>query len=278
MSQITASQVDIEFVHQPASGPRKNMSMLFVPGLYHGAWAFSDGLMPFFAKKGFDVYSYSPRGHGKSAGRDLVANARFDDFLADLCQAASRISGPLVLVGHSMGGMLVERYLEFNEAAGAILLCGPSGQDLKDTSFTVLENFFWPTLKFVLTGNPDHLYHDRRSCRGLLFGGEHSENVDKALDHICSQPQSRKVMKDLMVFKAGPAKAACPTLLIGAEADISIPEGSLENRAKNRWYDCKMYEGRPHEIFITQGWEEVAEDMGHWLNAKFGKKSSTKAA
>jgi len=257
--------MELEIVKQTGQEPRKNITLLFVPGLYQGAWAFADNLMPFFAARGFDVCAYSPRGHGASSGHEDAWKLHFDNFFEDLQTVARSLRGPVVLVGHSMGGMLVEKYLENDSAFAAVLLCTPDGRDLRATRFTVLRRYFWPTLKFALTGNPDYLYHDRESCRDLLFAGDRSSATDKALARIAAQDGSHSVMKELMKFSARPQRVTTPVLMISTETDLSLPPDSLRARAAQKNYALKMYPHGSHQIFMTSGWQSIADDIDGWL-------------
>src|SRR4029453_15625012 len=69
---------------------------------HFGAW---------FARRGLAVHGYDQRGHGRSEGPRCHVD-RFGDYLDDLdrlleCVRAEHPGPPLVLVGHSMGGLVV---------------------------------------------------------------------------------------------------------------------------------------------------------------------------
>jgi alpha-beta hydrolase superfamily lysophospholipase len=72
---------------------------------------------------GWDVVAYDQRGHGRSGGDHGVLN-REDDFLHDLSAVIDTVRDchanlPLALVGHSLGGLIVARFVA--------ALCDPSG-------------------------------------------------------------------------------------------------------------------------------------------------------
>ncbi len=81
----------------------------------------------YFAERGFAVLALDYRGHGRSDGPRVHVN-RFDDFVGDLALLRTKAlrdhpSLPLLLVGHSQGGLIVIRSaLQAPEAlAGAIV-------------------------------------------------------------------------------------------------------------------------------------------------------------
>ncbi|MCW8137725.1 MAG: lysophospholipase [Planctomycetota bacterium] len=68
-----------------------------------------------FAARGCEAYALDLRGHGRSGGRRTFVR-RWGDFLDDveayLLHVAAHGEGPLFLVGHSMGGLVVARTLQ----------------------------------------------------------------------------------------------------------------------------------------------------------------------
>jgi alpha-beta hydrolase superfamily lysophospholipase len=261
-----ASGTGIEIIKHEARSDKKPMAVLFVHGLYHGAWAFKDTLLPFFAGHGYDAFAMSLRGHGNSAGREQVKKARMGDYYEDLCQAIKSVGRPVVLIGHSLGGMLVQKYLENHSAPGVVFVCTPSAKDMKATTVLVLKAFPWPMLKFIFTSNPDHLYHCRDFSGQVLFGGDTSPLAERTLQRLMEQPESNKIMKELLAFKARPPSQRIPTLIIGGQADVSILPGSYEECARTYCGEVKIYPARSHELLFVPGWQTIATDIVNWMN------------
>lgn len=62
------------------------------------------------------------RGHGGSPGRERLRRTRVRDLVADVESVVAGFPEPPVLVGHSLGGFVVQKYLETHTAVGAVLL------------------------------------------------------------------------------------------------------------------------------------------------------------
>ncbi|MDR0819022.1 MAG: alpha/beta hydrolase [Oscillospiraceae bacterium] len=100
--------------------------LVFVHGMCGGAWIW-DNFVEYFSSEGFPCFALSLRGHGGSGGAGLFRTHlhSFNDYVRDLEIALSGLSGRKpVLIGHSMGGAIIQRYIELhpNDASGAVLL------------------------------------------------------------------------------------------------------------------------------------------------------------
>ena len=271
--KIPASTIDLEFNSRLAEEPRREISLLFVHGIYHGAWAFDENLVPYFSQRGYDCFSYSWRAHGKSSGQDKIKSISFDDYLSDLRQAINKINrdrkNPLILIGHSAGASLIQKHLESEEATGAVLMASTSAKALKEGRAKLAAKFFWPILKLAVTGNPDHLYHDAKACREILFNGDNSELTNKALGRLLMQPESHRMIKDLFEVEIGKPKKNLPTLVIGAGQDLGCPKSAIDEIAERYVGSVAIFDDAAHELFLMPGWERVAEKIESWLKGAF---------
>ena len=60
--------------------------------------------------------------HGGSAAPGSLRWTRHHDFVADIAEVAEGFERPPVLIGHSMGGYLVQKYMENHEVSAAVLV------------------------------------------------------------------------------------------------------------------------------------------------------------
>ena len=99
-------------LHVECKGPARGPTVVIEAGLSqftaHGSYGAAQDSIAAFAR----VCTYDRAGLGWSdpATTERTHDAMVDDLRALL--AATRIRGPLVLVGHSMGGLLVRRYVQ----------------------------------------------------------------------------------------------------------------------------------------------------------------------
>lgn len=94
----------------PAGAPRAAMVLVHGIGEHSGRYEHVGGT---FAESGIDVLAFDQRGFGATEGRRAYVKA-FDNFLADLAPllADRRALGvPVILMGHSLGGLISTSYL-----------------------------------------------------------------------------------------------------------------------------------------------------------------------
>ena len=111
--------------------------LLFVHGMFHAAWCWAEHFLPFFAQHGYTAHALSLRGHGGSEGRERLRWTPLASYVADVAQAVEQLERPPILVGHSMGGLVVQKYLESHEVPAAVLLGSPSPQGLLRASLRI---------------------------------------------------------------------------------------------------------------------------------------------
>ncbi|MEH3142372.1 MAG: alpha/beta fold hydrolase [Mycobacterium kyogaense] len=103
--------------------------LLFVHGAWHAAWCWDEHFLGWFADRGYRALALSLRGHGASGTDKPLNDCTFDDFEADVAAVAGDLGTPPVLIGHSMGGFVVQKYLETHDAPAAVLMASmpPAG-------------------------------------------------------------------------------------------------------------------------------------------------------
>jgi pimeloyl-ACP methyl ester carboxylesterase len=111
--------------------------LLFIHGMLHAAWCWDVHFLDYFAQHGYAAYAVNLRGHGNSAGREKLRWTRIADYVEDVANALQQLSSPPILIGHSMGGFVIQKYLEDHIAPAAVLLSSPSPTGLLPTALRI---------------------------------------------------------------------------------------------------------------------------------------------
>src|SRR6478735_2105335 len=94
--------------------------LVFVHGAVHAAWCWDEHFLDYFADNGYRCIAFSLRGHGGSSLGEKALNAcSIADYVDDMRAVINQLPLHPVLVGHSMGGFIVQKYLESASAPAA---------------------------------------------------------------------------------------------------------------------------------------------------------------
>ncbi|MCR9073124.1 MAG: alpha/beta hydrolase [Alphaproteobacteria bacterium] len=96
--------------------------VLLVHGAYHGAWCW-DRWLQRHAEGGRRVHALDLRGHGGLEPDAAFVTAGVADMVQDVVLAIDAIEGRPVLVGHSLGGLIVTLAALQRDIAGLLLVC-----------------------------------------------------------------------------------------------------------------------------------------------------------
>jgi alpha-beta hydrolase superfamily lysophospholipase len=231
-------------------------------------------------RAGWHVLGYDQRGHGLSEGA-RGALTMPDDLLVDLARcidlARAAQPGPLVLLGHSMGGLIAARFVAeglsteperapWYREVDALVLSSPA----LDLGMNPVQKLLLATLGTLAPSLPvgnglkpawisrdpavvaayrdDPLVHDRvtpRLVRFLVDGGE--------------------------LARQRAASWTLPTLLVYAGADRCVaPAGSaaFAAAAPPSVVRTRRFDGLFHEIFNEPEREQVLAELTGWFNEK----------
>lgn len=84
-------------------------TFLLVHGAWHGAWCW-DKVIPMLQSNGHQAIAIDLPGHGQDMAR--TSDISLDDYVNTVMRAAYNQNGPVVLVGHSMAGMVISQAAE----------------------------------------------------------------------------------------------------------------------------------------------------------------------
>lgn len=87
--------MQLQVIIQEPSGNARPTPILFVHGMWHGAWCWSEHFLPYFTQHGYSSHAVSLRGHGDSEGCDRLRWTHLADYVSDVAQVAEGLERPL---------------------------------------------------------------------------------------------------------------------------------------------------------------------------------------
>lgn len=240
--------------------------LLFVHGMWHGAWCWDEFFLPFFADNGYHVAALSLRGHAGSEGK--IAGSTIADYLSDVEQVAKAFDTPPVVIGHSMGGFLTQKYLERNDAPAAVLLASNPHFGLFPTFLRLVVERPLVVLKALTQLRMRPVVETPEAARWALF----SENMPKKrlLKYYKKlNDESFRMFIDLLGLSlAHPKKVKTPLLILGAENDNAITPGQVHVTARAYGVTAEIFPNMAHDMMLEPDWESVARRILDWLKEK----------
>lgn len=257
----------LEIVQRSPSAGARNIPLLFVHGAFVGAWCWDEYFLPWFAEQGYDARAVSLRGHGGSPVQGPLDLAGLDDYVADTLLAAGRFDSPPILIGHSMGAVVVQRAARRCGAPAMVLMAPVPPHGLAGSLLTLATRD--PPLFLAL--NAMQLGNGRdapglRRVRDYLFSQTVSE-PDARRHLLRMQRESQRALSDL----AWPQhlwmrqSVGLPTLVLGAEHDAFFPAGALEEAARFHGASPRVFPDMAHAMMLEPEWLRVAVAIRTWL-------------
>ena len=265
-------------VHKPknkASSKTSLPPLLFVHGAFTSAWCWEEFYLPFFAAAGFEAHAISLSGHGESRGREHLDSMSISDYVNDVREIAEAMPVEPILIGHSMGGFVVQKYLEQHVAPGAVLLCSVPPQGLMSAAMDLMMSRpnMLLELNGMLTGSSDGM----ASLRDAMFAQPMSvEHMTRIYRH--AQAESHRALWDMTLLNLPQVSLVkrTPLLVLGAALDQLIPKSSVEMSARSYGVEAEIFAGLGHAVMLEQGWQKPADRILSWLK-ELGFAAKTKS-
>ncbi|MEE8491745.1 MAG: lysophospholipase [Acidimicrobiia bacterium] len=224
------------------------------------------------AARGYATYSYDHRGHGESSGPSMhVDNWReyVDDLEDRFSAVAVALKLPMVLYGHSLGGLIALDYcLSTSELMPDLLvLSGPA----LEANVAGWKKMLAPVLARIMP----------RALLPLDLEGEQLSRDPRVGEAYSNDPLV--ATKATARFGAETLKAQArvaeripmltiPTLLLAGGSDTIIPPQSSLALAEVAVVERRLYPNLRHEIHNEPEGPEVVSDIADWIDAQLEKR------
>ena len=246
----------------PQGKPRAHIVLVHGLAEHSGRYERTGTLL---ADAGFYVRAFDLLGAGGSGGRRWHTDewSRYHDQVQSHLEWARSRGGPIVLMGHSLGGAICLGYLiDERPQPDLAILSAPalSGGSSWQRPLASILGRLTPKLTIPNPVNGEHLSRDPNVAEAYFadplvitkstcgFGSAAFEEIDRLVEEH--------------------HRLAVPTLVIHGGEDVLVPTRSSEILAELPNVDRKVYEGLRHETLNEPEGPEVVADIVSWLNEK----------
>lgn len=260
----------LEVISRPAAERRQPHPLLFVHGAWHGAWCWDEHFLSHFASLGWDAHALSLRGHAGSSGREGLRRHRIKDYVADVGAVVADLGTDTVVIGHSMGGLVVSKYLELYPApAGALLAAVPLRGVLPLTLRVARRH---PAL-FARANATMSLYPlvgTTELVREMFFSSDLPDDLVRDYQARLGDESYLGYLDMLAFALPRPSRVRSPLLVVGGEDDAMFTVAQV--RATGAAYDARtvILPGVAHDVMLDTRWRSVADTLADWLEDTLG--------
>jgi pimeloyl-ACP methyl ester carboxylesterase len=265
---MKSSPMKLEVVTRWSAEPGSRPPVLCVHGAWSGAWMWDEHFLRFFAERGYDAHALSLRGHGGSPLAGPLRSVRLRDYVDDVALVAASLPRPPVVVGHSMGGAIVQRYLDDHDVAGAALLCSVPPGGTRRSSLRVARHHPAAFLRAHLSLNPYALVAELKTAHHLISSPTMPLDRFRPYHARLRQDSTRAFLEMLVPRHPRGPRSARPVLVLGAAQDFLFDERDVRDTAAAYGTTPEMVPGVGHTVMLEPAWAEVAGRVADWMDAK----------
>ena len=236
----------------------------------------------FFFQGVFLLCPESPGGHGGSEGIEKLHSFSLNDYMDDVLEVMRHLKEKPVLIGHSMGGAVVQKvvYAHPDTIKMAILLASVPPQGLLKDLLRIYLTSFRERFETLL-------FNRRRTSVDWLSQLLFSDNLTKEEINESAkllQPESRRAIGDLLrrvvpvptdslwadLTGGRPQETnrppQVPMLVLGSKKDAFFPEKTVRSTGKAYQTQPIIFFDLCHDMMLDPEWGRVADAMDAFLS------------
>jgi pimeloyl-ACP methyl ester carboxylesterase len=252
---------------------KETQTIMFVHGMYMTSLCW-ENWSAFFRAKGYTCIAPDWPGRDKTVQAlrkpdPQLGNLSLKAVIDHFAGKAKSLGEKPIIIGHSMGGLVVQILLQQDLAAAGVAIDSAPPMGVFTTQWPFLKSN-WPHINpFVSKSEPIVMSFERfqYTFANSMTLQEQRDAYDKYV-----VPESRRVPADSLTSLARIdfKKPHAPLLLIAGSNDHQIPS-SLNKTNYAKYADrgsvtsFKEFAGRTHFIIGQKDWEEIAGYVAGWL-------------
>lgn len=236
-------------------------AVLFAHGMWHAGWAWENWL-GHFAARGYAAHAVDLRGHGNSEGD--WQTARLTDHVDDVRRAVAALPEPPVLVGHSLGGLLVQHLLAAATYPAAIVVASVPGRyppsviarEAARAPFAAAASALRRDLRAYVATTAD-------ARRTLFTHATPDDIVHRTWQRLTGA--SPRLVREMLITKPPPPAGATPTLVLAGGRDPLFGARMQDRLARRIGAELTEIAGCGHDIPLDTQWRDAARISVDWL-------------
>ncbi len=256
----------IEHLVSRPTGDPKPRPVLLLPGAWHGAWCY-DLWRDDFAAHGYETHAISWPGQGQSSRCKPLHRYSLEDYVNIVADIIEQITPSPFVVGHSMGGFVLQRYLQHRQLPGAVLLASVPRRGILPMCWRLLLGQPLGFLSGVITGQNHHWFETPELVARYLLTGEGTPQYSP--EAVCARlvNESMRVGVRLLLGLGGdPRQVMTPLLIVAGEYDALFTVSEQQRMALAYGAEFRLIKRQGHDLMLERDWQQVAQMIRDWLD------------
>jgi alpha-beta hydrolase superfamily lysophospholipase len=172
------------------------------------------------------------------------------------------------VIGHSLGGFVVQKYLENHDAPAGVLLSSPPPSGMLRPALRIARRRPLVFAKTNLTLSLAPVIGTPELAREAFFSADLPDEELRAYWKRM-QDESYMAFLDMVALDLPkPGKVKAPLLVLGAARDRMLLPGEIEATARAYHTRAQIIPGVAHSSMLETRWETVAERIHAWLDER----------
>jgi len=249
-----------------------NNILFMIHGMMVAPWCWKN-YKHYFTEKNYRCITPTLRHHDMDPNDvpdPRLGETGLQDYITDLEKHIKDLDEPPILMGHSMGGLLVQILAAKGYARAAVLITPAPPRGVNALRFSVLRSFSGVMMNWGFWRRPFRFSFEKAVYSTM---------------HLMPREDQKKIYGKL-VYESGRAafqigfwfldrtrasrveyeKVNCPVLVIAGKKDRITPAEVVKNTAAkypNSTY--KQFDDHAHWVLMEPGWQDIADFIAGWL-------------
>lgn len=219
--------------------------VLFVHGAWHGPWCW-ESWMDSLYDEGFSSYAVELPGHGQPGSPKRIWN-RLSHYVAAVEAALDELDDEVIVVGHSMGGLVTQLVLERRDVAQAVLVASVPRRGALRSAIRVVAADFGNAMAMFPLGTMWTIVRTPEQVRRWFFSADSAE-ADVVEVGGKLQNESILAFAGMLTRWPRPAKVETPVRIMAASEDAIFSVAEETDLAAAYGTEAVIIEGAGHDI------------------------------
>ncbi len=262
-------------------------TILMVHGAFGGGWAF-EKFQSYFETRGYRCVAPDLRHHGGDSNRAMppeLARTSLLDYLGDLEALINTLDGDLILMGHSMGGLLCQMLAARGHGSHLVLLApSPPAGIIPASPMEMLTAF--GIFASGMGWGQNSLAPDRKTAAAHALSHMPGASKNAILDRLTAE--SGYALFEIMCWMMDAQQASrvdarrvtCPVLAVAGSGDVINAPETVRQIARRYGVRADYYRFDKVSHWLLDGpqWREIAQHCAEWLERPLSEEQSNATA